>query len=211
MTVACPRGHESGATDYCDQCGAPIAGGPPAAGATEVLPALDEIDTSPAARREPCPACGAPRSGDDRYCEGCGFDFHGPPPTAGAWEAVVTADRAQFDRLAVAGMSFPADYAERKFVLAEGENRIGRSRGRADERAPEIDLATEPADPGVSRLHAALERRSDGVIVLRDLGSTNGTMVNDDPVPIAPEIPLPLADGDRVRVGAWTTITLRKR
>jgi len=211
MTVTCPRGHESLATDYCDRCGAPIAAGPPAAGGTQVLPAIDEVDTSPAARREPCPVCGAPRSGDDRYCEGCGFDFHGPPPAAGAWEAVVSADRTQFDRLAVEGISFPADYAERKFVLADGENRIGRSRGRPDEQAPEIDLAAAPADPGVSRLHATLERRSDGVIVLRDLGSTNGTMVNDDPEPIAPETPLPLADGDRVRVGAWTTITLRKR
>ena len=56
-----------------------------------------------------------------------------------------------------------------------------------------------------------LERRSDGVVVLRDLGSTNGTMVNDDPAPIAPETPITLADGDRVRVGAWTTITVRKR
>jgi hypothetical protein len=210
MIVACPRGHESRATDYCDQCGAPIAAAP-RAGTTQVLPALDEIDTSPAARREPCPACGAPRSGDDRYCEGCGFDFNGPPPAAGAWEAVVTADRDQFDRLAVAGISFPTDYAERKFVLAEGENRIGRSRGRPDEQAPEIDLAPAPVDPGVSRLHAMLERRSDGAIFLHDLGSTNGTMVNDDPVPIAPETALPLADGDRVRVGAWTTILVRKR
>ena len=211
MTVACPRGHESQATDYCDQCGAPLGAGPPGAGNTQVLPALDEVDTSPAARREPCPACGAPRSGDDRYCEGCGFDFLGPPPAAGAWEAVVSADRAQFDRLAVGGISFPAEYAERKFVLADGENRIGRSRGRPDEPTPEIDLAADPPDPGVSRLHAMLERRSDGVVVLRDLGSTNGTMVNDDPAPIAPETPITLADGDRVRVGAWTTITVRKR
>lgn len=211
MTVACPSGHESEATDYCDQCGAPIGAAPPGAGTTQVLPSLDEVDTSPAARREPCPACGAPRSGDDRYCEGCGFDFRGPPPTAGGWEAVVNADRAQFDRLAVAGISFPTDYAERTFVLADGENRIGRSRGHPDEPSPEIDLAAEPADPGVSRVHAMLERRDDGVIVLRDLGSTNGTTVNDDAAPIAAGTPVPLADGDRVRIGAWTTITVRKR
>ena len=45
---------------------------------------------------------------------------------------------------------------------------------------------------------------------MRDLGSTNGTMVNDNPLPIAPREAIPLADGDRVRVGAWTTITVRK-
>ena len=198
MTVVCPRGHQSETTDYCDQCGAPIVGG-------------EEADTSPAVRREPCPVCGAPRSGNDRYCEGCGFDFLGPPPAAAGWEAIVTADRAQFERLAVDGVSFPADYRERRFALADGENRIGRSRGQPDENAPEIDLAGPPADPGISRLHAMLERRSDGLYVLRDLGSTNGTMVNDNSVPIAPQTAIPLADGDRVHVGAWTTITVRKR
>jgi FHA domain len=196
MSVVCPRGHESQATDYCDQCGALI---------------VEEADTSPAARREPCPVCGASRSGDDRYCEGCGYDFLAPPPAPSTWEAIVTADRAQFDRLAVAGVSFPADYVERRFVLCEGENRIGRSRGGPDEPALEIDLAAAPADPGVSRLHATLERLDDSAIVVRDLGSTNGTMVNDDPVPIAPQTAVPLADGDRVRVGAWTTITVRRR
>ena len=129
MTVVCPRGHESQATDYCDQCGALIVGGAPAGQITEVLPVAEEADTSPAARREPCPACGAPRSGDDRYCESCGYDFHAPPPAPATWEAIVTADRAQFERLAVSGVSFPYGYPERRFVLADGENHIGRSRG----------------------------------------------------------------------------------
>ena len=196
MTVVCPRGHQSETTDYCDQCGAPI---------------VEEADTSPAARREPCPACGAPRSGDDRYCESCGHDFLGPARAVAGWEAIVTADRDQFDRLAVAGVSFPADCPERRFALADGANRIGRSRGQPDEHAPEIDLAGPPVDPGISRLHAVLEGGGEGVYVLRDLGSTNGTMVNDDPVPIAPQTEVPLAEGDRVHVGAWTTITVHKR
>jgi len=211
MSVVCPLGHQSQATDYCDQCGALIVAGSPGGGTTQVLGVLEEVDTSPAVRREPCPACGAPRSGDDRYCEGCGHDFLGPPPVVAGWEAIVTADRAQFDRLAVAGVSFPSDYPERRFALADGENRIGRSRGQPDENAPEIDLAAPPVDPGISRLHAVLERGSDGLFVLRDLGSTNGTMVNDDPAPIAPQTAIPLANGDRVHVGAWTTITVRKR
>jgi FHA domain len=207
MSVVCPRGHESNTADYCDQCGAPIA----SRAATTVLPVIEEADTSPAARREPCPACGAPRSGDDRYCEGCGFDFLAPPPPATAWEAIVTADRAQFDRLAVTGVTFPADYRERRFPLAEGENRIGRSRGHAGEERPELDLAGAPADPGISRLHAVLERRDDGSCVLRDLGSTNGTLIGDALAPVAPHTDVPLGDGDRIRIGAWTTITLRRR
>jgi len=210
MSVRCPSGHESQTPDYCDQCGAPIAGAD-VRGATQVLSAVEELDTSPAARREPCPMCAAPRSGDDRYCEGCGFDFLAPPPAAVTWEAIVTADRVQFDRLAVDGVTFPVDYVERRFPLAEGETRIGRSRGQPGEERPEIDLAGPPADPGISRLHAVLERRGDGVCVLRDLGSTNGTALGDEAAPIAPQSEVPLADGDRIHVGAWTTITVRRR
>jgi len=213
MTAVCPNGHDSLTADYCDQCGAPIgAAGPgaPAAGATAVLPVVEEFDTSPSARREPCPVCGAARSGDDRYCESCGHDFESPAPPADTWEAVAVADRAQFDRLATAGVTFPDGYAERRFALQEGENRIGRSHGRPDEAAPEIDLAAPPLDPGISRLHAVLERRADGTCVVRDLGSTNGTAVNDEPAPIAPHTDVALSDGDRIRIGAWTTITVRR-
>jgi hypothetical protein len=210
MTAACPNGHQSQTADYCDQCGAPIGAVSPRSTATAVLPVLEELDTSPSARREPCPACGAARSGDDRYCESCGFDFENPAPVAASWEAVATADRAQFDRLAVAGVTFPDGYGERRFSLREGENRIGRSRGQTGEEAPEVDLAAPPLDPGISRLHAVLENRADGTCVLRDLGSTNGTTVNDAPAQIAPHTDVPLSDGDRIRVGAWTTITVRR-
>jgi hypothetical protein len=205
---AAPDGAGGSGSAAPDGAGSGAGAGP---GATRVLPVLEEFDTSPSALREPCPACGARRSGDDRYCEGCGYDFLSPPPPppATGWEAIVTADRDQFDRLAVAGVSFPSGYAERRFPLSEGANRIGRSRGRPDEETPEIDLAAPPSDPGVSRLHAVVERRDDGVCVLRDLGSTNGTALGDEP--IDPHTDVPLADGDRIHLGAWTTITVRRR
>lgn len=38
------------------------------------------------------------------------------------------------------------------------------------------------ADPKISRRHAELARRHDGALVLRDLGSANGTLVNGSPV-----------------------------
>ena len=214
MSVVCPSGHQSPTADYCDQCGARIGAGGPGSGAdpgvaTTSLPVLDEVDTSTSIRQEPCPACGATRSGDDRYCEACGYDFLSPGSVA--WDAVVAADRSQFDRHPVSGVTFPADYGERRFGLHEGENRIGRSRGARDDDVPEIDLAPPPVDPGVSRFHAVLERRRDGAWVLRDMGSTNGTFLGDEPAPIPPHIDVPLADGDRIRVGAWTTITVRRR
>ncbi|WP_433782210.1 FHA domain-containing protein [Actinomycetospora sp. CA-101289] len=73
---------------------------------------------------------------------------------------------------------------------------------------PGIDLSGPPADPGVSRLHAVLLRDAPGWSVL-DPGSTNGTAVNYAPEPIPTDTPVRLADGDRVHVGAWTTLHLR--
>jgi hypothetical protein len=53
----------------------------------------------------------------------------------------------------------------------------------------------EIQDPGASRRHAEV-RREGGEYVLADLGSTNGTLVNDSPV-----TEQPLHDGDRITIG----------
>jgi hypothetical protein len=206
MSLVCPVGHASATSDYCDQCGAPIAGS--LGQETALLPGIEEVDTSTAVRQEPCPACGTARPGNDRYCEVCGHDFLAPPPTAQRWEAVVSADRAQFERFDMTGVTFPDTYAERHFRLDRAQLRIGR--GRAGEQAPEVDLSGSPGDLAVSGLHAVLELQDDGSYTVRDLGSTNGTTVNDDPTPVRGDRALPLADGDRIRVGAWTTITIRR-
>jgi FHA domain len=200
MTVVCPSGHDSRTSDYCDQCGAPIAGAAPA-------PVIEEIDTSAAALQQPCPVCGAPRSGDDRYCEGCGHDFL----SVAEWEAVVYADRAQFERLASDGLSFPDHYRERRFRLTGAALRIGRRRPRASEAPPEIDLAGDPEDPGISHSHAVLERQPSGGYAVRDLGSTNGTTINEDPAGVGQDAAVTVRSGDRIRLGAWTTIELRSR
>lgn len=215
MTVTCPRGHESGTADYCDQCGAPIAGSasvgqPTAELQIAELPVVDDADTSPSARREPCPICGTPRSGDDRYCEACGLDFRAPPEPSTTWEAAVRADRVQFERLAVTGLSFPADRPERRFSLDAAMVRIGRSRGQMGDQAPEIDLVGSLEDPGISRLHAVLERQADGTYAVRDLGSTNGTTVNENADSVGTEAALPLVEGDSVLMGAWTTIVIMR-
>jgi len=66
-------------------------------------------------------------------------------------------------------------------------------------RLPEVDLVLE--DPNVSRRHAEIYR-SGQEVVLRDLGSTNGTKVNGSPVST-----VTLADGDEIIIGA-TRLTL---
>ena len=60
------------------------------------------------------------------------------------------------------------------------------------------------ADPGVSRLHAVLLRSRDGSWSVVDPGSANGTEVNGSEIPQGQ--PVPLRDGDRIHLGAWTEL-----
>ncbi|MGB6455271.1 MAG: DUF3662 and FHA domain-containing protein [Streptosporangiaceae bacterium] len=68
-------------------------------------------------------------------------------------------------------------------------------------RGTDCDLRL--VDPGVSRHHAEI-RVEDGEVVLVDLGSTNGTFVNGQPVRR-----VPLTDGTRVTLGR-TTLVFRR-
>jgi hypothetical protein len=218
MTTPCTEDHAAATGEYCDVCGLRLRG------AQDASP--------PPAPAERCPSCGAAREG--RFCEVCGYDSAlGPPPASspaadaaapdvaeaprqspgGPWTAVVRADRAWFEEVLRRNgpdadtLQFPAFSTERRFVLDRPQLAIGRrSRSRGIE--PEIDLSAPPVDPGVSALHALLVGRPDGGWEVVDLDSTNGTVVGDRPDPIPPNTPVRLADGDVVKVGAWTTITL---
>jgi hypothetical protein len=138
-----------------------------------------------------------------------------PLPRPGGWEAVVTADRAYYDTVIGQGgpdassVPFPPYCPERRFPVQGQQIRIGRySRSRG--LTPEIDLSGPPEDPGVSHLHAVLLAQPDGGWLLVDPGSANGTTVNGAPGPLEPNVPVPVGDGDRIQLGAWTVITLRK-
>jgi len=130
------------------------------------------------------------------------------------WRVVVTADREYHARMEAAAeedaerLAFPAYCPERRFDLDGEEVLIGRrSRSRGIE--PAIDLTGPPEDAGVSHAHALLVRTPEGTWTVVDLGSANGTYVNDAADPIAANQPVPVSDGDRIHVGAWTTLTLR--
>jgi hypothetical protein len=187
-------------------------------------PAPAVVAVAPELPAESCPECGEPRTG--RFCEGCSYDFvagasHTPVAPAaaapavaslGEWTVVVTADRAYFDAVQrqdgpdLPTISFPNYCPDRHFTLGGKEIRIGRT-SRSRGVVPEIDLTGPPQDPGVSHLHAVLLARDDGWALV-DPGSTNGTTVNDDLEPIANDVAVPVRDGDRIHVGAWTTLTL---
>ena len=130
-------------------------------------------------------------------------------PAAAEWTAVVTADRSYFDAIQAAGgadaagIAFPAYFPQRRFRLAGTEVRIGR-RSHSSGIDPEIDLSVPPADPGVSRLHAVLLKAPDGTWSVVDPGSANGTAVNGSEIPHGQAVPL--RDGDRIHLGAWTEL-----
>ncbi len=105
-----------------------------------------------------------------------------------------------------ASIDFPAYCAERRFTLTGKEMRIGR-RSTSRGLEPEIDLTGPPTDPGISHLHAVLIAQADGTWSVLDPGSSNGTQVNT--ADLVTGVPVPLHDGDRVCLGAWTVLTIQ--
>jgi predicted component of type VI protein secretion system len=65
-------------------------------------------------------------------------------------------------------------------------------------RDPEADVFID--NPGVSREHLRLELNPEGEYEVIDLGSANGTLLNDMPV----KCKIPLRTGDTVRLGKYT-------
>ncbi|GAB2485595.1 hypothetical protein GCM10027063_29340 [Promicromonospora xylanilytica] len=97
MTVTCPEGHTSHATDYCDVCGTPIPAG--TAEPAGSLPGAAEPGSAASGSpgQEPggagapatgesgpvtCPNCGELSPAGSLFCENCGYDFTTGTPAA---------------------------------------------------------------------------------------------------------------------------------
>jgi hypothetical protein len=189
----CPRCGTLRVGQFCESCGfnfSTLAGSPRPAPS---YPSAPQAPLAPSAPTAPAPS-----------------SFPYPQNT---WTAEVGADHAYYERVqAVTGpegaaVAFPAHYTERRFQMLGNQMRIGRrsvSRGLA----PEIDLTGPPADPGISRLHAVLIAAPDDSWAVLDPGSANGTLLNGTEIAIGDQIPL--HDGDRINLGAWTAITVHR-
>jgi FHA domain-containing protein len=237
VNATCPNGHASAATDYCDTCGAPImaAGEAPAAPPAErkltVVP-----DPTPEVEGKPCPNCSEEAPADALFCESCGYDFTTgtmprsepgvnlgtlPPPEKGAtvtplppkapaewvverwvdpdWYAAQQAD----DPCPSPGLPVVVPLTAKSVLVG----RPSKSRGIL----PDVDCGD---DTGVSRRQAQLTTDGQRWWV-EDLQSSNGTYVGPASGPL-PTTPVPpgqrqeLAGDDRVYVGAWTRLVVRR-
>jgi hypothetical protein len=175
-----------------------------------------------------CPNCQAANTADALFCEDCGYDFATgqlPPPPAQIdpmsgrlvaparptdtqWVAEIWVDPDWFTHQQAAG-SCPTSGVPTVVPLRGTVQLIGR-RSRSRNINPEIDCS---GDGAISHRHAELTLASERWSV-KDLGSTNGTYVGapgdypDKPLP--PQQLRELADDERIYLGAWTRVVVRK-
>jgi len=202
----CPRCGTARSGQFCEACGYNFAGPrftPSASPAQQYSSGAPATTIPPTSAASPVPSSPPPREAPPSASS-----FPYPQAT---WTAVVGADRTYYEQVqAVTGpegaaVAFPSYCAERRFQLVGNQMRIGRrsvSRGLS----PEIDLTGPPADPGISRLHAVLIAMPDGGWAVLDPGSANGTLVNGSEIGVGDQVAL--HDGDRINLGAWTSITV---
>lgn len=128
-----------------------------------------------------------------------------PAPVAEAapgeeWKLTVTIDPSLREE---GSPEAPSGVGPYFFTLAKAVNLIGR-RSEARAIVPEVPL---DFDDAVSHRHALLTRSEDGSLVLRDIGSSNGTRLNGTDV--QPLVDMPLKDGDQITLGHWTRMTVQ--
>ncbi len=188
----------------------------------------DPVAPPPTGAMQPCPHCATPNAVDNLFCEQCGYDFttgqappepEAPPPpppeqpvSGQKWVVIVEIDPQWFAlKGELADQQCPAPSSS-TLALAQHTALVGRT---SQSRAVRPEIALDN-DTGVSRRHAQFVRDGDDVSIV-DLSSTNGTYVvvagtepDADTPALEPGVPTVLGDGDRVFVGAWSRLTVRK-
>ena len=182
-------------SQYCDECGAALAGAGPSTRANAAGEEGDGHEPEPldsGAARRPAPelrAVATPQAFSPAGASGVArartHDESAPRRDAGA---------APHAKLVIhRGRS-----VGKEFPMCEDESHIGR--WDADGGIfPDVDLDSDDPEAKVSRRHARVTRRG-GQYYIEDLGSTNGTFVNRGRR-LLPGDRQPLRDGDEVIVG----------
>ena len=138
-----------------------------------------------------CGFCGGRIAADDVFCAHCGAR----QPLAGA-SAALRAARATA-KLVVMGTT----ELDGAFQLHKESSLVGRSDPHSN-IFPEIDLSKFDPETKISRRHARIFRQGE-IFLVEDLGSVNGTVINDA-LRLAPRQPRVLESGDKLRLGETT-------
>ncbi len=222
LTYLCPKGHDSTEADFCSECGAKINGVSPTPdrSADALLPNNQQI----------CPDCATPHDADEgSFCEICGYNFVtgvsgelpiAPAPVASPepstapqslsspavltsvpptqWELHIAIDPS----LQLAESPDPPDLPPQTIVLDKPTTLMGRT-SQARAIYPDISL---DFDDAISHRHAIFSLQPDGSLTLRDIGSSNGTLLNG--VELKPMTDISLKPGDSIVLGHWTRIAV---
>lgn len=157
-----------------------------------------------------CPSCGKQHRPGTLFCTECGVYLPAggtlrtsplptdepPRPRAVAQERdLATAEKGE----ALRPLSLRVVESHRELRLpAASEVLLGRL-DAAHGIFPDLDLTLDGGlEKGVSRRHAKIIQRK-GEFFIEDLGSANGTFLNDQR--LTPYLPYPLKGGDRIQVG----------
>jgi len=201
----CTFENEDGAL-FCEQCKSDLSAADPQAANQAVAVAAEPVETFQANSALPADAPIAAVAVEDkpvvetfRVAEIAALTVPGDPAEATADAETISPPPqngpapAPTTEMSPANLAPPDDYVKflaganpklivvrgqrinEEYPLYEGENYVGR----ADEKAVDIDLEDqEPPDRIWSSRQHALITLHDGVLVLEDLNSTNGTFVN---------------------------------
>jgi hypothetical protein len=198
-----------------------------------VPPPAPAAPEAPVPVKKSCPNCGGQNAADALFCEACGYDFttgqrpqpaapapassaadasaapvSAPPALTGAeWVAEIWIDPDFFAAQQAAGVC-PTGGAPTVVPLQGNEATIGRRSSSGT--AVDIDCS---GDSATSHRHAKLTLDHDRWYV-EDLGSLNGTFVGSPtlmpPTALTGGERHELGDSERVYIGAWTRIVIRR-
>jgi serine/threonine-protein kinase len=135
-----------------------------------------------------CGFCGGRIAADDIFCAHCGSKqfLAGSGAVARSTAKLVVAGTTELDA---------------SFNLQRESNLVGRTDPLSN-IFPEVDLSRFDPQTKVSRRHARIWREGETFMV-EDLGSVNGTVINDI-IRLEPRQPRALDSGDRIKLGETT-------
>ena len=141
-----------------------------------------------------CAYCSAELQPGAKFCSTCGSHVSNPRRIPGQTANLPAADPTTIDERLVTCLVVEAETAPKPIYRLEQKTKIGR--------ADDNDIVLD--DPRLSRYHATVTQEDAGYI-LTDLGSTNGTFLNEKRI----NQPRALREGDRVRVGQVSLVLRR--